>query len=62
MIATADVVEAISSHRPHRPALGIDAALQELHQHRGTLFFPEVVDAVDALFSRPGGYHFPSPN
>ncbi len=61
VIAVADVLEAMSSHRPYRPALGIDAGLEELHQHRGSRYDPQVVDAVDALFARPGGYQFPEP-
>jgi HD-GYP domain-containing protein (c-di-GMP phosphodiesterase class II) len=45
ILAVADVVEAISSHRPYRPSLGINHALDELSQHRGTLYDPVVVDA-----------------
>jgi putative two-component system response regulator len=45
ILAVADVVEAISSHRPYRPSLGIKHALDELSQHRGTLYDPVVVDA-----------------
>ncbi|WP_421620760.1 HD domain-containing phosphohydrolase [Alkalilimnicola ehrlichii] len=45
ILAVADVVEAISSHRPYRPALGLAAALDELRAKRGTLYDPEVVDA-----------------
>jgi len=45
ILAVADVVEAISSHRPYRPSLGINYALDELSQHRGTLYDPVVVDA-----------------
>jgi PAS domain S-box-containing protein/putative nucleotidyltransferase with HDIG domain len=44
IIAVADVVEAISSHRPYRPSLGIDAAVEEMSRGRGTLYDPEVVD------------------
>jgi len=50
IIGVADVVEAISSHRPYRPALGIDAALEEITQNKGTLHDPEVVDACLKLF------------
>jgi len=42
IIGTADVVEAMSSHRPYRPALGIDKALEEISQNRGILYDPEV--------------------
>ena len=46
----ADVVEAMASHRPYRPSLGIDAALQFISENRGTLFDPEVVNICVALF------------
>ncbi len=45
VIAVADTVEAMSSHRPYRPALGLDAALAEIRRGRGSLFDPRVVDA-----------------
>lgn len=45
IISVADVVEAISSHRPYRPALGLDVALQEIETQRGTLYDPNVVDS-----------------
>ena len=45
ILAVADVVEAMASHRPYRPAHGIDKALEEISQHRGILYDPEVVDA-----------------
>ncbi|MCK4309709.1 MAG: PAS domain S-box protein, partial [Candidatus Atribacteria bacterium] len=44
IICVADVVEAMSSHRPYRPALGIDKALEEISQNRGIFYDPEVVD------------------
>ena len=50
IIGVADVVEAMSSHRPYRPALGIDAALEEISQNKGILYDPEVVDACLKLF------------
>lgn len=50
ILSVADVVEAISSHRPYRPALGIDAALEEISQNKGILYDPEVVDACIKLF------------
>ncbi|MBA7585929.1 hypothetical protein ES708_27922 [subsurface metagenome] len=50
IIGVADVVEAMSSHRPYRPALGIDAALEEISKNRGTFYDPEVVDACIKLF------------
>ncbi len=45
VIAVADVVEAITAHRPYRPALGIEEGLKELKRGRGTAYAPEVVDA-----------------
>lgn len=50
ILGIADVVEAISSHRPYRPALGIDKALEEISQNRGIFYDPEVVDACLKLF------------
>lgn len=50
IIAVADVVEAMASHRPYRPGKGIDAALAQIEQDRGTLFAPDVVDACLRLF------------
>jgi putative nucleotidyltransferase with HDIG domain len=44
ILAVADVVEAMSSHRPYRPSLGIEAAVAEMSQGRGTLYDPEIVD------------------
>ncbi len=44
IIAVADVVEAMSSHRPYRPALGLDKALEEIEKTKG-LYDPDVVDA-----------------
>jgi HD-GYP domain-containing protein (c-di-GMP phosphodiesterase class II) len=50
IMAVADVVEAMASHRPYRPALGIDAALEEISQNKGTLYDPKAVDACLKLF------------
>jgi PAS domain S-box-containing protein/putative nucleotidyltransferase with HDIG domain len=54
ILAVADVVEAMSSHRPYRPALGVDKALEEINQHRGTLYDTQVVDACVKLFTDKG--------
>ncbi len=51
ILGVADVVEAMSSHRPYRPALGIDMALKEISQNRGILYDPEVVDICLELFN-----------
>lgn len=50
IISVADVVEAMSSHRPYRPSLGIEAALNEITSNRGSHFDTKVVDACLALF------------
>lgn len=46
ILAVADVLDAMASNRPYRPALGVAAALEELTRHRGTAFDPDVVDAA----------------
>jgi len=50
VIYVADVVEAMSSDRPYRPALGTEKALNELNENRGTLYDEEIVDACLKLF------------
>lgn len=51
ILAVADVVEAISSHRPYRPSLGLDSAIEEITQQRDILYDSEVVNACLRLFS-----------
>ena len=50
IVAVADVMEAMASHRPYRPALGLDVALEEISKNRGRLYDPEVTDACLRLF------------
>ncbi len=50
IIAVADVVEAMSSHRPYRPGLGIGPALDEIKTNRGRLYDQNAVDACTNLF------------
>jgi len=50
ILAVADVVDAISSNRPYRPALGLDYALTEITKNRGILYAPEVVDACLEIY------------
>ena len=57
ILAVADVVEAISSHRPYRPALGTEKALEEITRGRGVIFDAKVVDACLKLFTEKG-YEF----
>jgi PAS domain S-box-containing protein/putative nucleotidyltransferase with HDIG domain len=54
ILGVADVVEAMASHRPYRPAIGIKEALQEISQNRGILYYPDVVDACTTLFQVNG--------
>ena len=54
ILGVADVVEAISSHRPYRPALGIDKALEEISKNKGILYDQKVVDVCLKLFKEKG--------
>jgi putative nucleotidyltransferase with HDIG domain len=60
VLAVADVVEAMSSHRPYRPAPGIPAALARLEEHRGSRYDADVVDVCLHLF-RNRSYEFTHP-
>ena len=57
VLAVADVVEAMMSHRPYRPALGIEAAMAEIERGAGSLYDAEVSKACAALF-RGGHFEF----
>ncbi len=57
ILGVADVVEAMCSHRPYRPALGIDRALMEIEAQKGILYDTDVVDACLTLF-RGRGFTF----
>lgn len=50
IICVADVVETMASHRPYRPSIGVDKALEEIANNRGILYDPQVVDACLRLF------------
>ena len=50
ILAVADVVEAIASHRPYRPAFGIDEAIAEISRMRGVLYDTHVVNSCISLF------------
>ena len=54
ILAVADVVEAMASHRPYRPALGIEAALEEIEKNQGLLYDPGVAEACLRLFRQKG--------
>ena len=57
VLMVADVVEAMASHRPYRPTLGIDAALAEVEKWAGVRYQPEVVESCARLF-REHRFHF----
>ena len=54
ILAVADVVEAMSSHRPYRPSRGLEQALAEIEQGRGRIYDPEAVDVCLRLFREDG--------
>ncbi len=54
IIGVADVVEAMSSHRPYRPALGLNNALEEIFKNKGVLYDPRTVDICISLFREKG--------
>ena len=56
VLMVADVVEAMSSHRPYRPSVGADAAIEEITAGSGVLYDPAVVDACAAVLN--GGFDF----
>jgi PAS domain S-box-containing protein len=59
IMAVADVVEAMASHRPYRPALGIEAAIEEIDKNKGILYDGVVADACMRIF-REKNYTFAS--
>lgn len=54
ILSVADVVEAMASHRPYRPALGVDKALKEISEKKGILYASEAVEACLGLFNSHG--------
>jgi putative nucleotidyltransferase with HDIG domain len=54
ILCVADIVEAMSSHRPYRPALGIDVALGDMLTNKGVLYDPNAVDSCVKLFREKG--------
>ncbi|MDO9229124.1 MAG: HD domain-containing protein, partial [Syntrophales bacterium] len=54
ILSVADVVEAMASHRPYRPSLGVDAALNEIEKNRGIFYDNAVADACLRLFREKG--------
>ena len=54
ILAVADVVESMASHRPYRPARGVEAALAEIEKNKGRLYDPDVADACLRIFMERG--------
>jgi len=54
ILMVADVVEAMASYRPYRPALGVDAALKEIEKNKEVLYDPEVSEVCLRLFREKG--------
>jgi HD-GYP domain-containing protein (c-di-GMP phosphodiesterase class II) len=54
ILCVADVVEAMASHRPYRPGLGINAALDEIEKNRGAFYDNDVADVCLRLFREKG--------
>jgi HD-GYP domain-containing protein (c-di-GMP phosphodiesterase class II) len=52
ILIVSDVVETMMTHRPYRPALGVDQALEEISYFRTKKYHPEVVDACIELFQK----------
>ena len=59
ILGVADVVETMASHRPYRPSIGLDKALEEIAQNKTVLYDPLVVDACVRLFADKG-FELPS--
>ena len=59
VLAVADVIESMATHRPYRAARGIGEALAEIERHAGSLYDPEVCDAALRMF-RDKGYQLPA--
>jgi HD-GYP domain-containing protein (c-di-GMP phosphodiesterase class II) len=57
ILAVADVVEAMASHRPYRPGLGLDAALGEVRSGAGAKYDAAAVEACERVFA--AGFSFP---
>jgi HD-GYP domain-containing protein (c-di-GMP phosphodiesterase class II) len=60
IVGVADVVETMSSHRPYRPSVGLDKALEEITSKKGILYDPDAVDACLMLMEEKR-FEFSSP-
>lgn len=54
ILMIADVVEAMATHRPYRPAIGLDLALEEINKNKGVFYDTEAVDVCLRLFNVRG--------
>lgn len=54
IIGAADVIDAMASYRPYRPAMGVDAAIEEIVKFRGITYDPAVVDACLKIYKNTG--------
>ena len=54
IIGTADVIDAMASHRPYRPALGVDVAMEEIVNCKGKLYDSAVVDICVSIYKTRG--------
>lgn len=54
ILGVADVIEAMSSHRPYRPALGMEKAYEEISKNKGILYDPGIVDICQRLIEKNG--------
>ncbi len=60
IVGVSDVVETMASHRPYRPSIGLDKALEEIFDNKGTLYDEQVVSACLKLFNEKG-FEFSEP-
>jgi response regulator RpfG family c-di-GMP phosphodiesterase len=60
IVGVADVVETMASHRPYRPSIGLDKALEEIFKNKGKLYDEKVVHACLTIFNEKG-FEFPEP-
>ncbi len=58
IIGAADVIDAMASHRPYRPALGVDVAIEEILRYKGKLYDHAVVDACLKIYKTAGKMAF----
>jgi PAS domain S-box-containing protein/putative nucleotidyltransferase with HDIG domain len=58
IISLADVIEAMSSHRPYRPALGLDAAVDEINKNKGILYDADIVEAFLKVIEKDESFIF----